>query len=221
MLDALLRWINDHSQLLSWTVISGIAGIIGGATAGIAGAVAWGLKFREEREQHREERNRHLRIMLRESQKTFLDRQLQLYFEAVKTVAQLGILTKGRKFDELKQKFWELYWGELSVVESQDVENKMVVLGEILNALEFTRTQPKEAAIEHNKSDRLKELLNNAGASIDANLTVGEIEQRLFDHLQWTTFELAHTMRESLKEGWAVDLPEINATERNRVHTSQ
>jgi hypothetical protein len=144
---------------------SGLMGIVGGAIAGVAGAVAWAFKFREERQQHRNERLHHLEILLRESQKTFLDRQLQIYFEAVKAVAQLGTLVNGPTFGELKERFWELYWGALSVVESQDVENKMVTIGKILKAVDFIRAQDKSAGVAGNDREQLKEMLNNANAT--------------------------------------------------------
>ncbi len=57
----------------------------------------------------------------RESQKPFLDQQFKLYTEATTVAAKIAIRGPDRTRNEV-QRFWELYWGELSMVESRQVE---------------------------------------------------------------------------------------------------
>jgi hypothetical protein len=61
------------------------------------------------------------------------EKQLNLYLEAAKVVADLAKLPPGQDKVEAEQRFWELYWGELSFVESRaedagskSIETRMV-----------------------------------------------------------------------------------------------
>src|SRR6185369_10509268 len=63
---------------------------------------------------------------LREAQKPFLQRQTELYFEATGAAAKLATLEKGPERDNARKRFYELYWGDLSVVEDEIVETAMV-----------------------------------------------------------------------------------------------
>jgi hypothetical protein len=69
-----------------------------------------------------------------ESRKQFLTRQLALYTEATQTAAKLVTAAPNSPgFTQAKTRFWELYWGELSMVESRKVEGAMVNMGKCLN----------------------------------------------------------------------------------------
>jgi hypothetical protein len=75
-------------------------------------------------------------VALRESRKPFLERQLTLYFEATKAAAQLSTLPRGPEWSAARQRFWELYWGELGLVEGSNVQAAMVRFGTALQSFE-------------------------------------------------------------------------------------
>lgn len=72
----------------------------------------------------------------RDSKKPFLDKQLTLYFEASQAASQLATLPEGKERKQANTKFWELYYGQLSLVESPEVENAMDKFGEALQRYE-------------------------------------------------------------------------------------
>jgi hypothetical protein len=59
----------------------------------------------------------------------FLEQRLKLYFEATETASKLATLEPGKAWDEAHSRFWQLYWGQLSVVESKAVASAMVNVG--------------------------------------------------------------------------------------------
>jgi hypothetical protein len=61
-----------------------------------------------------------------EARKVFLDRQLKLYTEATQVAATMATTTDAEKLAKAEERFWELYWGELSMVENRAVEGAMV-----------------------------------------------------------------------------------------------
>jgi hypothetical protein len=75
-----------------------------------------------------------------ESKKPFLTRQLELYAEAAKTTAQLSNAIGTDDGQRFERRFWELYWGELALVENVDVESAMREYGKALEA----RARPEE-----------------------------------------------------------------------------
>jgi len=75
-------------------------------------------------------------VSVRESRKPFLERQLALYFEATKAAAQLSTLPRGAAWNAARQRFWELYWGELGLVEDPGVLAAMVTFGQAVTAYE-------------------------------------------------------------------------------------
>jgi hypothetical protein len=75
-------------------------------------------------------------VAVRDSRKPFLERQLALYFEATKAAAQLSTVSRGLAWNTARQRFWELYWGELGLVEDAGVLAAMVAFGEALTAYE-------------------------------------------------------------------------------------
>jgi hypothetical protein len=84
-------------------------------------------------------------IALRESQKPFLEKQLAFYFEAARVTSKLATPDPRAGFHEqpasevwtwARKRFWELYWGELGVVESPQVASAMVNFGNTLKEVE-------------------------------------------------------------------------------------
>jgi hypothetical protein len=64
-----------------------------------------------------------------EAQKPFLTKQLELYFETAKVVGSLITISRkseGQEYERLKQRYYALYWSELSMVEHPNVERAMV-----------------------------------------------------------------------------------------------
>jgi hypothetical protein len=78
-------------------------------------------------------------VAVRESRKPFLERQLALYFEATKIAAQLSTASRGAPWNSARQRFWELYWGELGLVEDAGVLAAMVAFGDALTAYQQGR----------------------------------------------------------------------------------
>lgn len=75
-----------------------------------------------------------------EARKPFLERQLALYTEATQNAAILATSSDPDAIEKARQRFWEIYWGELAMVEnggldSKDggVESAMVAFGQCLN----------------------------------------------------------------------------------------
>ena len=70
----------------------------------------------------------------REIRRPFLERQLTLYFEAAKVASQITNPLDQRERKFAVQRFWQLYWGELAVVEDPEVAGAMVAFGRELRA---------------------------------------------------------------------------------------
>jgi hypothetical protein len=119
----------------------------------------------------------------RESQKPFLEKQLNAYFEAASMASQLATLDLRSKLDDwqkARQRFWELYWGELAVVESTEVASAMV---SYRNAL-----LPLMDCVDANKIDDCSGLQKA---------------------LSTASLALAHEARKSIEEGWGYQLPDV------------
>ncbi|MBO4226635.1 hypothetical protein [Bradyrhizobium neotropicale] len=111
----------------------GIAVIVGAAWT----VLTWWDQRSEQFRSDEARKTEALQVALRESQKPFLERQLGFYFEAAKVTGTLA--TRDRQDQEwasARKRFWELYWGELGVVESPEVASAMVAFGQALGDLE-------------------------------------------------------------------------------------
>jgi hypothetical protein len=62
----------------------------------------------------------------------FLQKQLELCFQATETVARLASETDPTEWEKARITFWRLYWGPLSIVEDWSVEGEMVKLGKLV-----------------------------------------------------------------------------------------
>jgi len=69
-----------------------------------------------------------------EATKPFLERQLKLYTEASQATAVLATSQDDATRNGARKRFWELYWGELALVENEIVEAAMVAFGRGLQA---------------------------------------------------------------------------------------
>ena len=62
----------------------------------------------------------------------FLQKQLELSFQATETAARLASETDAIEWEKARVAFWRLYWGPLSIVEDRAVEGAMVELGKLI-----------------------------------------------------------------------------------------
>jgi hypothetical protein len=85
-----------------------------------------------------------------EARQPFLTRQLELYSEAAKVVAKIATSRDEGERDSHEDRFWELYWGELALVEDRGVESAMVAFGKALKSGENqARLQPLSLDLAH------------------------------------------------------------------------
>ncbi len=64
-----------------------------------------------------------------EATKPFLERQLKLYTEASQVAALIATSDEKSETQKAVTRFWQLYWGELALVENKEVESEMVAMG--------------------------------------------------------------------------------------------
>jgi hypothetical protein len=69
-----------------------------------------------------------------EASKVYLDRQLKLFEEATSVAARLAIAEPKNRRPEDVARFWQLYWGELGLVERGGVASAMAAYGGILDS---------------------------------------------------------------------------------------
>jgi hypothetical protein len=69
-----------------------------------------------------------------EASKVYLDRQLKLFEEATSVAARLAIAKPALRKPEDVERFWQLYWGELGLVEKGNVASAMATYGSILDS---------------------------------------------------------------------------------------
>jgi hypothetical protein len=93
-----------------------------------------------------------------EARKPFLERQLTLYTKATQNAAILATSSDPDANEAARQIFWELYWGELSMVENRGVESAMVAFGKCLNkGCSQPELQPLALNLAHACRDSLAE----------------------------------------------------------------
>jgi hypothetical protein len=71
-----------------------------------------------------------------EATRPYLDKQLALYTEATKVAVTIATSTDNKEIEKATKRFKELYWGELGLVERDDVERAMVRFGKALDTKE-------------------------------------------------------------------------------------
>ena len=70
--------------------------------------------------------------LVRKSKMIFLKKQFELYVEAVSIVSRLANSNHYENRRDDLQRFWQLYWGDLGMVEDPKVEQAMIAVGKIL-----------------------------------------------------------------------------------------
>lgn len=107
----------DLERTLKWI---GAVVALGGLALGIANYLATARRDVETRNL--------------EARKQYLTRQLDLYTDATRAGAKLATAKPGSpEYAKALSRFWELYWGELSMVENREVEAAMKQMGDCLN----------------------------------------------------------------------------------------
>lgn len=66
------------------------------------------------------------------NKRPFLEKQLQLCFEATDLCARLATEKDVTEWEKARAGFWRLYWGPLCIVEDPEVEKAMVAIGELV-----------------------------------------------------------------------------------------
>jgi hypothetical protein len=84
---------------------------------------------REEAEARRTAETRRI-----EATRPYLDKQLTLYTEATRVTGTIATSSDSKEIEKATRRFWELYWGELGLVEHKNVEEAMVRFGHALDA---------------------------------------------------------------------------------------
>ena len=120
------------------------------------------------------------RTRLVEVQRPYLEKQTALYFEAAQVAGQIATADgSGPEWEGARKRFWQLYWSELSMVESHQVEIAMGELGKSLKSY--------DAAVAL-----------AASAAKDAEVA------KAHSGLQRDALELAHAIRNSIWDSWGV-----------------
>ncbi len=87
----------------------------------------------------------------RQFKEKFWEQQLNLYLEASKAAATLATIPKIEEDpikklerDKAQTRFWQLYYGELALIEDKDVEQAMIEFGNCLRQYEIDNCDPHE-----------------------------------------------------------------------------
>jgi hypothetical protein len=109
------------------------------SAAGALGTFFWGVwvwqdQSRRSLEQQRLEAARNAETRRIESTRPFLERQLKLYTEATQIASAIATTKDSPERSKALQRFWQLYYGELALVENKEVEAAMVRLGRALQS---------------------------------------------------------------------------------------
>ena len=108
--------------------------VLGAIASFLWGVYQWREKSSQELEAQKQESARQVETRRIEATKPFLERQLVLYSEATKIAAQVATQGNSDIGKKALVRFWELYWGELALVENRSVEAAMKRMGDALRA---------------------------------------------------------------------------------------
>jgi hypothetical protein len=108
--------------------------VLGAIASFLWGVYQWREKSSQELEAQKQESARLVETRRIEATKPFLERQLALYAEATKIAAQVATQGNSDSGKKALARFWELYWGELALVENRSVEAAMKRMGDALRA---------------------------------------------------------------------------------------
>lgn len=95
-----------------------------------------------------------------ERQKPFLERQMMHYFQATEAASEIANSEDSASRTEAVERFWQLYWGPLAMVEDATVERAMVNYGNALRSRNPDRPVLQQLSLElaHACRDSLQKL---------------------------------------------------------------
>jgi hypothetical protein len=178
----------ERDPLSPWTkaILALIQGLLPAMTAIIGGLWVAYTYLAHQREAQKEEIERAARenvTQLVQAQSPFLRKQLDLYFETAQVAGRLVVLTPDDKeWAGTEQRFWALYWSELSMVEDRRVDEAMVTFSKGLNDYTAARKTTKER-----------------------NQPFDEVSGK--QPLNAASLELAHAIRKSIESAWRSGIP--------------
>jgi len=106
--------------------------VLGAIASFLWGVYQWREKSAQDLEARKHESARQVETRRIEATKPFLERQLALYAEATRVAAQVATQGQSDAGKKALARFWELYWGELALVENRSVEAAMKRMGDAL-----------------------------------------------------------------------------------------
>jgi hypothetical protein len=109
-----------------------VVGVVGTLAGFLWGIYTYQDTSRKQLERERVEAARYAETRRIEATRPFLERQLKLYTEASQVAAKLAAPHDPGESAKARKRFWELYWGELALVEDRDVSAAMVAFGNAL-----------------------------------------------------------------------------------------
>ncbi|HEX5171977.1 MAG TPA: hypothetical protein VFW11_22515 [Cyclobacteriaceae bacterium] len=102
----------------------------------LAGIIVGIIQFKQNATADRTARNGQYNMTLaqaqREAKKPFYERQFSLYLEAADVTSRIANPINEDDRGKAVARFWQLYWGQLAVVESAEVATAMVHFKEVL-----------------------------------------------------------------------------------------
>jgi hypothetical protein len=101
------------------------AAIVAGIVSLVLGSITAFVTIRVAKQNAALEREKIIFAQQQANKRPFLEKQLGLCFEATDAAARLASETDPVEWKKAWATFWKLYWGTLSVVENQAVENAM------------------------------------------------------------------------------------------------
>lgn len=131
----------------------------------------------------------------RQFQRPLWDQQVSLYFETTRTTAKLASLDPGPEWQAAANEFWVMYFGPLSIVENQGVEQAMVDFSSALETATPLAQLLTAPAIKDLAPDRTAELANRFAAARA--------------ELQSASLSLAWACRDSLNANLDAGLPAL------------
>jgi hypothetical protein len=111
-----------------------------GIIATVVTLIGSAIAFFVQRGNDLEQRTIQAQAVERDSKKVFLNKQADLYFETTAVVSRIANSNIETMLSKDVERFWQLYWGELSMVEDLSVEHAVVLFGRSLTALQHPGT---------------------------------------------------------------------------------
>lgn len=106
-----------------------ILALVGAVGSFCVGLWQWTVKEDKDRQQREDEYTKSEDNRRLEATKPFLDRQIKLYTEVSQVAAKIATRELAETSGKIQSRFWELYWGELALVENKSVEAAMMKMG--------------------------------------------------------------------------------------------